>query len=80
MDLVCPLCNGIDDMTEECKYCGNTMIDEGPITNYLDEYSPYLSSDITELVDGAPHDKCMHLFKCEECGYDERIEIERVRI
>lgn len=80
MDMVCPLCNGIQEILDECEYCNGKMVDEGPLVNYLDEYSPYLSNDITQLVDGAPHDKCMHLFKCSECEFDKRVEIQRVRI
>ncbi|MBS4537221.1 hypothetical protein GOQ27_02040 [Clostridium sp. D2Q-11] len=80
MDMVCPLCNGIQEIIDQCNICGSKMIDEGPLVNYLDDYSPYLSNDITQLVDGAPHDKCMHLFKCERCEKDKRIEIQRVRI
>lgn len=80
MDMVCPLCNGIQEIIDHCENCGGKMIDQGPIVNYLDDYSPYLSNDITQMVDGAPHDKCMHLYKCENCDHDKRVEIERVRI
>lgn len=80
MDLVCPLCNGIDKIQKKCPKCGGKMSDEGPVVNYMDDYSPYLSNDITQLVDGAAHDKCTHLIKCVDCNYDKRIEIERVKI
>ncbi|MBS4535211.1 hypothetical protein GOQ29_06200 [Clostridium sp. D2Q-14] len=80
MDMVCPLCNGIKEEIEECSYCGGKMVDEGAIVNYLDDYSPYLSNDITQKVDGAPYDKCVHLFKCEKCGKDRRVEVQRVNI
>lgn len=77
MEYVCPLCNGIKEINEICEKCGSNMINEGPLVNFLDEYSPYLSNDITQLVDGAEHDKCMHLFVCKKCELDKRIEIER---
>ncbi len=80
MDLVCPLCNGINEMNMNCPKCSARMKDDGPIVNYLDDYSPYLSNDITQLVDGVPHDQCIHLFSCEECEYDERVKVDRVRM
>ncbi len=80
MDLVCPLCNGIKNMNISCPVCSAKLKDNGPIVNYLDDYSPYLSNDITQLVDGALHDQCVHLFSCEKCEYDKRIKINRVRM
>ena len=79
MDLVCPLCNGLVDYEVGCPRCGNSMTDEGAIVNYFDNYSPYLSNDITQLVDGATHDKCVHLFQCKVCNKDKRVTINRVR-
>lgn len=80
LELVCPLCNSLTQYEVKCHRCGNYMCDQGPIVNYLDDYSPYLSRDLTQLVDGASHDKCVHLFKCKKCYYDKRIEIDRVRM
>jgi len=80
MELVCPLCNGIEKYEISCPTCEGLMVDEGPIVDYLDDYSPYLSRDITQLVDGTASDKCVHLYKCTECSRDKRIEINRVRM
>ncbi|RKD31457.1 hypothetical protein [Thermohalobacter berrensis] len=80
MELVCPLCNNLEEYTMECPMCKENMMDEGPIVNYLDDYSPYLPKDITQLVDGAEHDKCVHLFRCKGCNYDKRVEIKRIKI
>lgn len=78
MDLICPLCNGIKNISLICKECGKEMNDEGALVNFLDSYSPYLSNDITVLVDGAPANKCMHLFQCTLCNNDEKYEVERI--
>ncbi|NBI05812.1 hypothetical protein [Senegalia massiliensis] len=80
MKEVCPLCNGIQEIIKNCKRCGGDMIDQGPIVDYLDNYSPYLSNDITQLVDGVSKNECTHLFKCKECNHDKRISIQRVEI
>lgn len=78
MDLVCPLCNGMYEVEYLCPYCSNTMTDKGALVNYLDDYSPYLLDDISHQVDGAPYDKCVHLFFCPYCKTDKRVEIDRV--
>ena len=80
MDLICPLCNGIENIEIECSYCSVKMKDMGPVVDYLDNYSPYLADDITQLVDGVSHDQCAHLFSCENCKYDTRIKINRVKM
>lgn len=78
MELICPVCNGLEEQFIECPQCSEIMVDQGPLIDYLDDYSPYLSRDITQRVDGAPHDKCVHLYLCEACGWDKRITINRI--
>ncbi|WP_034428979.1 hypothetical protein [Caldisalinibacter kiritimatiensis] len=80
MELVCPLCNGLYEHYVSCPSCGKQMTDQGPLVDYYDEYSPYLSNDTTQLVDGVSHEKCVHVFKCTSCNRDKRIQIERVRM
>ena len=80
MDLVCPLCNGINTIEVNCTICGARMVDKGPVTDYLDDYSPYLPFEITQMVDGGEHDKCVHIFQCTNCNYDKRIEINKVKL
>ncbi|WP_066504889.1 hypothetical protein [Abyssisolibacter fermentans] len=77
MQLVCPLCNSIQDITVKCE-CGSEMINKGPLVDYLDDYSPYLSNDITQLVDGASHNECMHLFYCNNCSKDKRVAVKKI--
>ena len=80
MEVLCPLCNGLEEYNVVCEKCKSEMENQGPLVDYLDDYSPYLSNDITQLVDGAPHDECVHIFKCNNCQYDKRINIKRVRM
>ncbi len=80
LELVCPLCNGIDEMNMSCQMCSEKMKDHGPIVNFFDDYSPYLSNDMTQLVDGVPHDQCVHLFSCEKCKHDKQVIVNRVRV
>ncbi len=80
MDFICPLCNGLKKYKIICPQCGSKMIDDGALINFLDDYSPYLSNDITQLVDGVSHDKCTHIFTCKKCNEQKRFKIQRVRM
>lgn len=80
MDLVCPLCNGMANYEVYCERCNSRLEDLGAIVDYLDAYSPYLSNDITQLVDGVEHEKCCHLFICKKCNFEKKVEINRVRM
>lgn len=76
--IICPLCNGLQTIKVKCPRCNCYMVDEGPIVNYMDNYSPYLASSITQMVDGAKHNQCMHLFRCKKCKMDKRIAIDKI--
>jgi hypothetical protein len=78
MDRVCPVCNSLVDMEIKCTRCEGIMTDEGRIADYFDDYSSYLDMNITELIDGAPSNQCVHLFYCPNCDYDRRIGINKI--
>lgn len=80
MEYVCPICNSLYSYIVKCPNCGRQMEDMGVIQDYLDDYSPYLSMDITQKVDGAPATACTHLFYCVECKNDKRVAIEKILI
>ncbi|NLK97573.1 hypothetical protein [Defluviitalea saccharophila] len=77
MDLVCPLCNGLKNMEVSCMNCGEKMKDGGLVSDYYDNYSPYLPISITGKIDGRPSSECVHLFYCPQCGKDKRIAVEK---
>jgi len=67
-------------MTEHitrCSYCNVAMKNGGRIQDFYDDYSPYLSYNITDLQDGEPNDICQHIFTCPVCGNDEVINIKK---
>ncbi|WP_231622408.1 hypothetical protein [Halobacillus karajensis] len=51
------------------------MRDQGRVTDFLDDYSPYLDQKYTDLVDGdfdsSLNEECVHLFICEDCGLND---------
>lgn len=80
MNLICPLCNGLKEYTYLCNSCNSQMKDVGPVVDYLDEYSPYLSKDLTQLVDKAPSENCIHLLSCEKCNKDKRKIVDMILV
>ncbi|WP_432408830.1 hypothetical protein [Wukongibacter sp. M2B1] len=78
MELICPLCNGLQEYNIECQNCNEKMSDRGRIAEYYDNYSSYLDISITEKIDGVPNDKCVHLFSCISCNKDKRITIDKI--
>ncbi len=72
---VCPLCNGLMQVTLTCPRCKGTLSDTGALTNYFDPYSPYLDDTILNQNDGVGSNECLHLFTCPKCHHDYRIKI-----
>lgn len=80
MEFVCPICNGMAAYLLKCPICGHQMENRGMIQEFFDDYSPYLSMDITQRLDDAPQDQCVHLFYCKNCNHDKRMPINRIKI
>ncbi|TYP57394.1 hypothetical protein [Thermosediminibacter litoriperuensis] len=73
----CPLCNGLISVREPCPECGCLMEDWGRIQDYQDPYHPYL--DMNTTAPGEQRErKCVHLFKCPQCGYDTRLVVNQI--
>ncbi len=77
MEIICPLCNGLKEVSVSCPNCQSPMEDTGPIENYYDDYSPYLDKEITQKLDNEDFMDCVHLFQCSQCGEDQRISIRK---
>lgn len=75
---ICPLCNGFEDDPLICAHCSGELEDQGKISDYYDDYSPYMEIEWARLEDGIAgnyeNELCMHLFKCPECG-SEQVEM-----
>lgn len=72
---ICPLCNGIEDYPLVCTNCSSKLEDQGKISDYYDDYSPYMEIEWARLEDGKSVNyekgQCMHLFKCPNCGTEQ---------
>lgn len=72
---VCPLCNGLETRIFQCPNCQTIMSDKGKITDYLDDYSPYMDIEIMKLFDGVEQSlekkQCIHYYICPNCMHEE---------
>ncbi|MDL0421125.1 hypothetical protein P5F75_15210 [Caldifermentibacillus hisashii] len=72
---ICPVCNGFDSVIVPCRICTINMIDEGKLSDFFDDYSPYMEIDLLRLEDGYPQNfhqsQCVHLLQCPACGRQE---------
>ncbi|MFD1707311.1 hypothetical protein ACFSCZ_11275 [Siminovitchia sediminis] len=75
----CTLCNGMAAERHVCRLCMGTMIDQGKVYDFYDDYSPYMEIEWNQLVDGDPQStqkpECVHLFICVVCGTSHEITI-----
>jgi hypothetical protein len=65
---ICPVCNGLIDYMRYCPKCGEKMEILDRVENYYDDYSPYLSYELTDLNDGDINYICSHICLCSSCG------------
>jgi hypothetical protein len=75
---ICPVCNGVIDYIKYCPRCGDKMSILDRVENYYDDYSPYLSYELTDLNDGNSERTCTHMSVCRTCGYKTKIFIENI--
>lgn len=77
---ICPVCNGLYEMSLMCANCGEPMIESGRLMDYYDNYSPYMDIDLMKLEDGYPDtysgNKCPHLYRCPTCQHDHVLFIK----
>lgn len=65
MELVCPLCNGLQEVRARCHRCGEHLEDGGMSSDYEGPYSPYELTPQVKLANGG---RCTHLLYCTSCG------------
>lgn len=78
MEVVCPICNGLQSMVISCPSCHTLMADGGILEDYFGPYSPY--SDNASNERGSMGEQCVHLLYCPQCHYDTRIAWELILI
>lgn len=67
----CPICNGLSNVSKPCPFCGGEMEERGPLQEFIDDYSPYLSRELAANITGTRY--CVHLYYCSACDQDVRV-------
>jgi len=69
MQLICPVCNGMQPLEAPCPKCRHTMNDMGASKDYFGPYSPYeeIASPALSGRLKIDTDKCSHLLECPKC-------------
>lgn len=75
---ICPVCNGLIEYIKYCTRCGSKMNILDRVENYYDNYSPYLSYELTDLNDGDVNYICSHECICPKCGKREVVGIRNI--
>ncbi|WP_072333429.1 hypothetical protein [Thermoactinomyces sp. DSM 45891] len=70
---MCPLCNGFtNQISETCPLCTTLLVDYGPISFLMGNYSPYEEIDQLKTTNGysdLENHQCPHQLYCPTCGY-----------
>lgn len=71
MMAMCPICNNFQTINVRCPECGRAVQDQGRVSDFFDDYSPYMEVDELKLEDGYPENftesQCPHVFYCDAC-------------
>ncbi|NOU99751.1 hypothetical protein GC097_06970 [Paenibacillus sp. LMG 31457] len=81
MSYICPVCNGLQELTTECPVCSHAMCDGGRLSDYLGPYSPYREIDGPSMSDSdstlsGHDDQCLHLLNCPDCSHSLTIQVQ----
>lgn len=76
---LCPVCNGLENIEQQCTTCQSHLDDQGRYIDYFDDYSAYMPIELMKMIDGIPNDHqqslCPHLVRCPFCNKDEVVMI-----
>lgn len=77
----CPVCNGLYELEVHCPRCKHTLDDEGRLTDYFGDYSPYREIDHAKLNNGmmdVRDQRCIHILSCPFCFFSERYMVREI--
>ncbi|MFC4809177.1 hypothetical protein [Paenibacillus sp. GCM10023250] len=72
--MLCPVCNGLEQLAVRCPACASAVDDWGRTADFMGPYSPYQPDDadpVTEMTVEEPMravQSCSHVAYCRQCG------------
>ena len=77
--MLCPICNGLKQLTAVCQVCAGPVMDCGRSDDYSGPYSPYqpvTNAAVSAESMVADSDRCCsHVLFCPNCGETSEISI-----
>lgn len=77
---ICPICNALQEIKQSCPTCQHALKGAGKVSDYSDPYGHYNDENTVKMGDGFPNtakdEICPHLFKCENCTYEQIVFIQ----
>ncbi|MNH31840.1 hypothetical protein D3C79_922400 [compost metagenome] len=70
--MLCPVCNGMQDIERACPKCGGHADDCGRLSDYDGPYAPYDQIEHEPYFSGSVLQKqtcCKHVIYCSSCHY-----------
>lgn len=81
MKTICPVCNNLGEFSAACQLCHQPLQDEGRLSDYFGDYSPYLPIDQGKWSNGYPdltNHVCIHVGWCQHCSREFRVGIQEL--
>jgi len=79
----CPVCNGFQTFSSLCPNCGQPLDDQGRLSDFFSDYSPYRPIDdlkkTDNLLDLVNH-LCPHQVVCPSCHYSDIAMVQEMEI
>ena len=73
MKKICPVCNSLESNICNCEKCSAIMNDKGIIQEFYDDYTANMEIDDKDQF-------CVHIYQCSNCGFYERIKVNKIFI
>lgn len=71
--LLCPVCNGLNQLNARCPQCGEDLNDQGPVQHFYGPYSAYRPIEDIKKTNGfsdMENGQCIHLTVCTLCDQE----------
>ncbi|MCQ6558703.1 hypothetical protein [Paenibacillus mendelii] len=80
--MLCPICNGLEQLSAACPVCSSPADDCGLLVDYTAPYAPYqpydeASSNFMETM--IFDQKCQHVVYCQRCDVVYEVTIQKWR-
>lgn len=76
--MLCPICNGLEQLSAQCRTCSRTLDDCGRMSDYAAPYAPYqpLADDPSCCMETMTFNlRCRHVVYCAGCNDIDEVAV-----